>query len=126
MKIIDPGHIYDLQVLDHYRFGETHRLVFVKREGDKFPGNVGHYAGTNMQEVLRAIRHRLGYLNNQIPDPRNLEAMELVERTIFLLEERAAERHGRMPPTQKESVYGSTCQVCGHVGHTSSHGGGHE
>lgn len=56
MKVIDPGHVYDLRSLD----GEQlNRLVFVKREGPSYPGNVGHYPGTTMQEVLRALIDRL-------------------------------------------------------------------
>ncbi len=123
MRVIDPGHVYDLQVLDS-EVPTLERLVFVKREGDKFPGNVGHHSGTNCQEVLRAIHDRLNYVNNQIPDPRNVEAVGLLERVIYLLEERAAERHGRIPPTVWESVHGATCDHCGHVGHTSHAGVG--
>jgi hypothetical protein len=44
MRIIDPGHDYILSVYD----GEgEQRLTFMKREGPGFPGNIGHYPGTN-------------------------------------------------------------------------------
>lgn len=52
MRVVDPGHVYDLVSLDG---GQVHRLTFVKRLGERYPGNVGFpHAGTNMQEVLRA------------------------------------------------------------------------
>lgn len=41
--------------------------MFVKREGEHFPGNVGHYPGTTMQEVLRVLIDRAKYVNSQIP-----------------------------------------------------------
>jgi hypothetical protein len=40
MRVFDPGHKY---------------LKFVKREGDNYPRNRGHYEGTTSQEVLRAL-----------------------------------------------------------------------
>jgi hypothetical protein len=55
MKIIDPGHKYELDQLD----GEGKEiLTFVKRDtpSERYPGNQGHYPGTNMQEVLRRKR----------------------------------------------------------------------
>lgn len=60
MTVIDPGHEYLMDSLD----GEqTNRLVFVKRQGVKYPGNVGAHPGTTMQEVLRALLERLKYVN---------------------------------------------------------------
>lgn len=60
MKVIDPGHVYELAHLDGQH---VERLVFVKREGDGYPGNFGHHEGTNLQEVLRALIDRVEYLN---------------------------------------------------------------
>ena len=62
MKVIDPGHKYELAHLD----GNGHEvLTFVKREGDGYPGNIDHHAGTNLQEVFRAALDRVKYLDNQ-------------------------------------------------------------
>jgi len=114
MKVLDPGHLYELQVLDGGDL--TVQLRFVKREGAKFPGNVGHYPGTNMQEVLRALINRLAYLDNQQPDPRNTAIISKLADSIFLLEQRAAEHHERKPPTWSVSIMGIPCRKCGHVG----------
>jgi hypothetical protein len=116
MKEIDAGHIYSLQVLDSDSSTANGNLVFVKRKGEKYPGNTSHFAGTNCQEVLRAVLARLTYLDGQIQDDRNKIASGHIVRAIFLLEQRTAERHGRKPPTPFESVFSETCIECGHVG----------
>ena len=115
MHVIDPGHSYLLDSLD----GEqSNHLVFVKREGPGYPGNVGHHPGTNMQEVLRALIERAEYLYEQIPCTETHECIQLWKRSLWLLEKRAAERHGREPPMDmKEIVSGECkCPLCGHVG----------
>ena len=121
MRVIDSGHVYELQELDAEQ-PCSRVLVFVKREGEKYPGNVGHHSGTNCQEVLRAIFDRLGYLDNQIEDPRNIRCRHLLAEAIYLLECRAADRHNRpRPDTVIEALTGKTCPKCGHVGCTGSH-----
>lgn len=113
MKVIEPGHIYTLNRLD----GEgVESLVFVKREGEKYPGNVGHHTGTNMQEVLRALIDRVQYVNKQIPHWRNMQVIGALRDALRQLETRAAERHGRRlqykgPNWEKQE----TCSQCGHI-----------
>jgi hypothetical protein len=126
MKIIDPGHVYDLDWLDgdpdtrglgpRIDMAEN-RLIFVKREGDGYPGNVGHHPGTNMQEVLRALIDRVKYLDRQIPHPRNETVISNLRHSLWCLEQRAAERHGRTwDPTWWEIELQPTCPKCGHIG----------
>jgi hypothetical protein len=139
MKIIDPGHVFDLdwldgnpQVFDPFEipaewrervFVPTHsvrenRLIFVKREGEKYPGNVGHHAGTQIQEVLRAIISRIKYVDEQIPDPSNRNTIDYLRRAFISLEQRAARRHGRAFPMSLwfDIEDQPTCRECGHVG----------
>lgn len=93
MKVIDPGHDYDLRTLD---MGDrTVRLVFVKREGVDYPGNVGHHGGTTMQEVIRALIDRGRYVNAQKPNAETEAAIEHLSIANFLLESRAARLKGR-------------------------------
>lgn len=115
MDVIDPGHEYFLYSLDG---GEEQRLVFVKREGQKYPGNVGHHPGTNMQEVLRALIERCTYLNRQHPCQETSEVITLLISALMRLEERAARRHGRTLLSTPEDVVGGVgmCYLCGHVG----------
>lgn len=121
MKVIDPGHEYELDSLD----GEQpNRLVFVKREGDKYPGNVGHHPGTNCQEVMRALIERLRYVNEQISCRETTIAINKLEDALdalYVLEQRAAVRHGRGAAfdrlDRRAVVEGrGKCRACGHVG----------
>lgn len=113
MKAIERGHTYHLQSLDG---GDVELLRFVKREGEGYPGNVGHHPGTIIQDVLRACIDRLDYVNGQIPCQENREAKGCLEGAIWLLEYRAAERHGRhlsVGPTDIAAL--PTCPGCGHI-----------
>lgn len=116
MKVIDPGHEYTLDSLD----GEhENRLVFVKREGQKYPGNIGSHPGTTMQEVLRALIDRAEYVNNQIPCSETETAIHHMQYALYAFETRAARRHKRKIPDIKAAVSGAgKCMKCGHVGCT--------
>ena len=125
MKVIDPGHQYELHWLDGERpaFMDAARLRFVKREGEKFPGNVGSHSGTTLQEVLRACCNRLRYVakqGEQLQHPENnytLEALGHLREAIRCLEVRAAKRHGRQfGMTLDEAEFGIFCKECGHTG----------
>src|SRR5579871_2164805 len=97
MKVIDPGHLYVLNALDGDE-GSSVQLRFVKREGKLYPGNEGHYAGTTIQEVCRALIDRVKYVNSQLPHDHNRVIINCLRLVILLLEERAAERHNREMP----------------------------
>lgn len=113
MKVLDPGHRYELAHLD----GEGMSVLqFVKREGDKYPGNVGHCEGTTIQEVLRALIHRAAYVNSQISCPETSDSIYHMAQAIYVLERRAARLHGRPDPGLDESVFGVPCRGCMHVG----------
>jgi hypothetical protein len=124
MKVIDPGHSYALRVLDEFSAkGEVvSSLVFVKREGPGYPGNVGHHSGTTTQEVLRALIDRAHYVNGQIPDERNDDAIAHMRDAIYALEHRAAERHDRLASFEELTAdYEAieklpTCAKCNHIG----------
>lgn len=125
MKVIDPGHIYELDWLDVEPGLSSEAvegigcniLTFVKREGPKYPGNVGHYPGTQMQEVLRALIDRVKYVNKQIPTQENDFVLQNLRNAMWWLERRAAWRHNRpfiVPLTDIE--WQPTCSKCGHIG----------
>ncbi len=114
MNAIDPGHVFTLDSLD----GEQeNKLIFVKREGDKYPGNVGHHPGTTMQEVLRALISRTEYVNAQLPDAANETAILHMKLAIYQFEARAATRHGRQIVFTIDDVVKGVCkcETCGHV-----------
>lgn len=89
---VDKGHTFYLQVFDYP--GDAHSsLIFMKRKGDKYPGNKDSYPGTNSQEVIRALIARIKYVDNQIQDSRNQVVIWHLRECLYLMEERAAERH---------------------------------
>lgn len=118
MIVVDPGHTY---LLDHLDGDNQSILAFVKREGEGFPGNVGHHEGTNMQEVLRALIDRVQYLDDQISSPHNYQVLWHLRACIQNLEQRAAERHG-LPASAAYNLWKDTfvedlptCHHCGHI-----------
>ncbi len=117
MKILEPGHVYELDRFDKNYETDSGILTFVKRQGRGYPGNVGHHSGTNLQEVLRAMIDRVQYLNKQIPDDRNDSVITDLRHALWLLEARAAERHKRqLNASWYEIEKLSTCKKCGHIG----------
>ena len=113
MKVIDPGHVYDLQPLD----GEEYiPLVFVKRKGSKYPGNSNSHPGTTTQEVIRAIMERTLYVDNQIGCWQNKVIFFLLFASLYLLELRHYSRHKLgFPPLYKDFWLQSTCKGCSHT-----------
>lgn len=131
MKVIDPGHEYELDVYDTDRVNDPSavayivdaRLRFVKREGPGYPFNVGHHAGTNCQEVIRVLIDRVQYLQKQIPCDENVVVITKLREALWQFEQRAAERHGRslsFAAGQKIETL-PTCKGCGHVGCEGEH-----
>lgn len=120
MKVIEPGHLYLLDVID----GPTwlsRRLRFVKRIGDKYPGNEGPaYPGATSQEVLRALIERTQYVNGQREHPTNYRVIAHLRSALVELEIRAHRERGDITTalrvaelTEPELV--PTCQRCGHL-----------
>lgn len=111
--IIDHGHIYKLLALDG---DDEQTLRFVKREGEKFPGNKGSHSGTNAQSVLRVLHSRICFLNSQHHCDENTEVAALLRRANWLLENRAAKRHGlAFNLDESQAIDAPMCATCGHT-----------
>jgi hypothetical protein len=120
LKTLDPGHIYMLDLLDIETDEQqsTEMLIFVKRQGQRYPGNRSHYPGTNCQEVIRALIDRVKYLDGQMPDPRNQPVIQHLREALWLFESRAAQRYGReLPPLSDFPCIEQepTCPRCAHI-----------
>lgn len=123
MRELDPGHLYELTVFDRVRLFPTKHLYeplwlrFVKRAGPGYPGNEGVYPGTNLQETLRACIARFQYLDQQIPHWINRQSIHLLRTILWMLEHRAAERHGRALVLNRASEIEKMefCSSCGHI-----------
>lgn len=114
MHIIDPGHEY----LAHGVGNSTpQRIVFVKNEGEKYPGNVGHHAGILTQELIRICIDRTNYLNNQGSCLETELALSALRQALAWYEVRAA----RCRETHIEAAHANSldnhevCNTCGHV-----------
>ena len=122
MQVLDPGHCYSVDYFDNVD-GDGNQIVeplpiqFMKRIGDKFPGNEGPpVPGTNCQEVLRVLIDRVKYLENQVPCKENRVIIGELRNTIQLFEWRAAQRHGTECQIFAEDVENvPACPVCGHI-----------
>lgn len=129
MRARDPGHEYALDCLDA-AIPTDEILHFVKRVGDKYPGNhppARH--GTTTQEVLRALIDRTKYVDAQIDrtglvsqdgHAHNRHAISGMRRALRALEVRAAEE--RKDPMAVAAILQApeielmpTCTTCGHV-----------
>lgn len=124
MVEMDPGHLFRLDALDG---ADKVWLRFVKRQGDKYPGNHTSYSGTTTQEVLRAVVARLRYVYSQAPCVETAGAIDHAEKALVALERRAARLHGRLEEfrsiSEADVVRGTgKCARCGHVGCTGSCG----
>jgi hypothetical protein len=129
VKVLDAGHLYDLDLLDAGIHGSTgHReLRFVKRIGEKFPGNQEPgYEGTTSQEVIRALIDRAQYVDAQKPDVANKLALSNLRSALRWLEVRAAEQRDDDDAAfaildMEEPETATTCDHCGHVMCRRSH-----
>lgn len=116
MRVIDPGHVYEVRVYDAPTDTFANR-TYMKREGPKYPGNVGSHPGTNLQEGWRADIDRLKYLDQQEDCPENHICIDNLRQNLRSLERRAARRHNRPAPDFWEDVENQpTCPQCGHIG----------
>lgn len=113
MNVIDPGHVYELDVLDGHAPAP---LRFVKREGPGYPGNVGHHAGITVQEVLRALIDRTRYLDRQEPSSENARALAHLQAALWEYEARTTRKRGMAMTARLETIERApVCRRCGHV-----------
>jgi hypothetical protein len=121
MIVLDPGHAYLLHQLDGEN-GPAQRLQFVKREGEKYPGNVGACPGTTTQETIRALVDRTRYVDRQNPCEANRLVLSHLRSCLYLLEKRAAMKRCIDEHRFRVEVMGieeierlPTCCTCGHL-----------
>lgn len=115
MKVIDPGHVYILEAVGELYYLEQ-RIEFVKNEGPKYPGNVGHHGGVLTQELLRVCIDRTIYLNNQGSCMETELALAAMRQALAWYEVRAARCRGTHIEGEHADALDNapTCEVCGH------------
>ena len=120
MKVLDPGHYYRIDNYDDNSGKVEQDIAFMKRIGEGYPGNKGTpYSGTNCQELLRVIIDRVHYLDGQYKHKNNKAIIRKLRESLWLFEDRAAERHGFASHDfdfrPEDIELAPTCKVCGHV-----------
>lgn len=113
MKVIDPGHEYFLEGVGG---AGPQRIVFVKNEGKKYPGNVGFHAGILTQELLRVCVDRTEYLNSQGTCMETELALSAMRQALAWYEVRAARCRGTHIVAEHADVLEAlpVCATCGH------------
>ena len=114
MKILDPGHAYQIDALDG---GPPQTIYFTKREGPNYPGNEGAHGGPITQEFLRAILDRCIYMNNQGSCAETDVIIASLRTAILMFEVRAARCRGTAIELSRLSdiELRPTCPTCGHI-----------
>lgn len=111
MKIIFPGHIYDLDNIDG---NGTQRLHFVYRRNDA--GELlpieAHREGIQTQELLRVAIDRTLYLNAEQAWHENVDIVNHLRDALRLYDLRAA--HSSLNKLGMPEL-ASHCLICGHI-----------
>lgn len=96
MKVVDLGHKYELDCVEG---GQPIAVQFIKKEipegGDEKSKLVTVYDGTTTEAVLVMLIDRLKFVNEKLPDDRTSLAINNLENTLQLLEERTKDRKAR-------------------------------
>lgn len=100
MKIVEPGHIYDLDWLDGQPAADdtSNRLIFVNREEGT------EHAGTQTQEVLRALIDRTQHCDDCLRWEGNDLIIHHLRMALVLHESRALARKTEKGLILPESV----------------------
>lgn len=104
MKIIESGHLYELESFDG---GQSQRIQFIT----KFRG-AQNCGGTINQELLRVLIDRVFVLNKEKPWELNAEIIRCLRRALVLHEARALIRKVEKNEIEVESIKFS--EVDGH------------
>lgn len=113
MKIIDPGHEY---LLEGVGGAEPQKIVRVKNEGEKYPGNVGFHGGILVQEMLRVCIDASKFMNDQGPYMETELAISAMRQALAWYEVRAARCRGTHIEADHIDALDNapTCPICGH------------
>lgn len=110
MKIIEPGHIYEVENVDGTG---TQRIQFVKRRGSdaELLPNDQRVEGIQSQELLRVLIDRTFYLHREQPWRENVQIIHHLRDALRLYESRAARRSIEKLSMPERRDF---CRNCGH------------
>lgn len=110
MRIVEPGHIYEVENVD----GDgRQRIVFVRRRGhDGQLLYAGRHEGILCQELLRVLIDRVRYLNDEDPCVEDVQIIGQLRDALRLFEARAARRTIEKLPMPELA---DACPICHHL-----------
>ena len=93
MRVIDPGHEYELEGFE----GTPQVLSFIKKEPVPESDNLLQtvYDGTTNEEVIKVLIDRLTYLYGKFPSKETTHAIGNLASALYHLESRTRERKAR-------------------------------
>jgi hypothetical protein len=117
MRVVDPGHIYEVQNVD----GDgVQRIMFVRRRNDEATilPQAEREEGILTQELLRVCIDRTLYLNAEAPCPENVTIVNALRQALKEYESRAARRTIEKHPMIERMDVCEECQhaLCTHRG----------
>lgn len=111
MKIIQPGHVYDVENIDG---PGTQRIQFTERRGwdaELLPEDK-RTPGIQSQELLRVLIDRTIYLHAEQAWHENVDIINHLRAALTLYESRAAHRHLEKLSMIERHL---PCSKCGHL-----------
>jgi len=90
MKIITPGHCYDLE--NFLNANSTDQRIQFVQKVPAAEGSVVVVNGTTNEEVLAMLIDRLGHLNGKFPCRENSIAITHIETALLWLNKRTSDR----------------------------------
>jgi hypothetical protein len=112
MKVIEPGHVYELAEVDGIG---SQTVRFVRRRDDNarlLSADEGLHPGILGQELLRVLINRTLYLNDEDPCQEDIEIVARLRECLRLYESRAARRTiEKMPMPERADA----CPICHHL-----------
>jgi hypothetical protein len=89
MKVIDEGHLYQLESMDKTN---DQSLQFIYKDKDDNGKFVTVIDGTTNEEVLNVLINRIEYLNNKLPCRENRSALDRLKSALGWLNQRTRNR----------------------------------
>lgn len=97
MKVLEPGHTYDLDNFQHPKGEFNQTLRFIQKVPN--PQNPSELVtiqnGTTNEEVLKALINRTEFLNTKFPCRENSIAITKMQEALMWFEKRTADRLAR-------------------------------
>lgn len=95
MKVLEPGHLYELESMDgtfpqQIQFIEKGKLITDNPETDGKLATIRD--GTTNEEILKMLINRLTFLNAKLPSDETKEAIQDCRRALAWLNWRSADR----------------------------------